>query len=454
MKLPRIMISAVSSGSGKTMVTCGLLQALINRGTKVASFKCGPDYIDPMFHSKIIGTKSKNLDTYFTEDNITRYLFARTAAEADISIIEGVMGFYDGLAATSTQASSYELCKVTDTPVILVVNCHGMSLSILPIIQGFLTYQKDSHIAGVILNQLSESLYHEIKKQIEHELPVKVLGYIPYAKELVIESRHLGLVLPEEIKDYHKRLNDLAELMEKTIEIDEILKLANHTADLDFQAPNLPRVDGTPKVAIARDEAFCFYYEDNLQILKDMGAELIEFSTLKDDQLPQDIQGIIFGGGYPELFAEQLSRNIRMREAVKEALLQGFPCIAECGGFMYLHQTMEDRKGQKYPMVGMINGEVYKTNQLKRFGYLELAANHEQMLLKKDDTIRGHEFHYFESTSLGEDLKAQKPNRAIVWNCIHGNEHMAVGFPHLYYYSNPEVPYRFLQKCQERQSLK
>lgn len=454
MKLPRIMISAISSGSGKTMVTCGILQALINRGLKAASFKCGPDYIDPMFHSKIIGAKSKNLDTYFTDENITKYLFARTAVEADISVIEGVMGFYDGLAATSTKASSYELCKVTDTPVILVVNCQGMSLSILPIIQGFLTYRKDSHIVGVILNQISEYLYHDIKKQIELELPTKVFGYIPYAKELMIESRHLGLIFPEEIKDYHNRLNKLAELLEKTVEIDEILQLAKDAVDLAFQAPKLTRVDGKLKVAVAKDEAFCFYYEDNLQILKDMGAELIEFSPLKDQQLPRDIQGIIFGGGYPELFADQLSRNVRMREAVKEALLQGLPYIAECGGFMYLHRTMEDMKGQQYPMVGMINGEVYKTNQLKRFGYLELSANHEQMLLKKGETIRGHEFHYFESTSLGDDFKAQKPSRAMAWNCIHGNKQMAAGFPHLYYYSNPEFPYRFLLKCKERQSLK
>lgn len=453
MKLPRIMISAISSGSGKTMVTCGILQALINRGLKAASFKCGPDYIDPMFHSKVIGAKSKNLDTYFTDENTTRYLFARTAVEADISVIEGVMGFYDGLAATSTKASSYELCKVTDTPVILLVNCHGMSLSILPIIQGFLTFRNDSHIVGVILNQISEHLYHEIKKQIELELPIKVLGYIPYAKELMIESRHLGLLLPEEIKDYHNKLNELAELLEKTIEIDEILQLAQNASDVTSQAPKLPRVDEKLKIAVAKDEAFCFYYEDNLQLLKDMGAELIEFSPLKDHQLPKDIQGIIFGGGYPELFAEQLSRNVRMREAVKKALLQGLPCIAECGGFMYLHQTMEDMNGQQYPMVGMIHGEVYKTNQLKRFGYLELSANHEQMLLKKGETIRGHEFHYFESTSLGDALKAQKPSRAIVWNCIHGNEHMAVGFPHLYYYSNPELPYRFLLKCQDSQRL-
>jgi cobyrinic acid a,c-diamide synthase len=209
-------------------------------------------------------------------------------------------------------------------------------------------------------------------------------------------------------------------------------------------------VEGKSRIAVAKDDAFCFYYEDNLQILKDMGAELIEFSPLKDHRLPQNIQGMILGGGYPELFAEQLSSNLTMIKSVKDALLQGIPCMAECGGFMYLHRTMENMKGQQYPMVGMIDGEVYKTNRLNRFGYLELSTDYEQMLLKKGETIRGHEYHYFESTSLGDSLKAQKPNRAITWNCIHGNEHMIVGFPHLYYYSNPEVPHRFLLKCMDR----
>ncbi|MFT4146239.1 MAG: cobyrinate a,c-diamide synthase [Mobilitalea sp.] len=448
MKLPRIMISGASSGSGKTMITCGLLQVFLNRGLQPAAFKCGPDYIDPMFHSKIIGAKSRNLDSYFTDENTTRYLFARAANQADISVMEGVMGFYDGITV-SEKASSYELSKVTETPVILVVNCKGMSGSILALIKGFLTLKSDTLMKGVLLNQISEQLYPLIKEQIETELQVKVFGYIPTVKNLVIESRHLGLVRPEEVEDYHRKLNELAILFEKTIEIDELLRLADNTRELNAQAPVLPRLEKSVKIAVARDEAFCFYYEDNLQLLRDMGAELIEFSPIKDTELPIGSQGLILGGGYPELYAEALSNNTSMREAVRTALGKGIPCMAECGGFMYLHRSMENMRGQAFPMAGSIEGEVYKTNRLNRFGYIEITADKEQMLLAKDEAIRGHEFHYFESTCLGEDYKARKPLKGTEWNCIHGGDHRMLGFPHLYYYSNPMAAYRFLLKCKE-----
>ena len=448
MKLPRIMISGASSGSGKTMVTCGLLQAFLNRGLQPAAFKCGPDYIDPMFHSKIIGAKSRNLDSYFTDENTTRYLFARAANHADISVMEGVMGFYDGISV-SDKASSYELSKITETPVILVVNCQGMSGSILAVIKGFLTLRLDNQIKGVLLNQISEQLYPLMKEQIESELQVKVFGYIPAVKNLMIESRHLGLIRPEEVEDYHRKLNELAAQFEKTIDINELLQLAESTKELSVQAPSLPKLVKSVRIAVARDEAFCFYYEDNLQLLRDMGAELIEFSPIRDSELPIGSQGLILGGGYPELYAEALSNNTLMREAVRTVLGKGIPCIAECGGFMYLHRNIEDMRGQTFPMVGSIEGNIYKTNRLNRFGYIELTAVREQMLLTKDEAIRGHEFHYFESTLLGEDYKAKKPLRGTEWNCIHGGEHQMLGFPHLYYYSNPRVAYRFLLKCKE-----
>ena len=197
MSKKRVMIAAISSGSGKTTITCGILQALVNRKLKVASFKCGPDYIDPMFHSKVIGARSRNIDSFFNDENTVKYLVDKNSQNADISVIEGVMGFYDGLAGISTKASSYDVARITDTPVILLINCKGMSVSILPIIKGFKEYMKDSNIQGVILNQMSKMLYPEIKKSIEENLDLKVLGYVPNLKDLVIESRHLGLVTPD-----------------------------------------------------------------------------------------------------------------------------------------------------------------------------------------------------------------------------------------------------------------
>ena len=221
MKIPRLMITAAASGSGKTLCTCGLLQALKNRSLEVVSFKCGPDYIDPMFHTKVIGTKSRNLDTFFTDEDTTRFLLEKNAADADVAVIEGVMGYYDGLAGISVSASAWDLADTTNTPAVLLVNCRGMSVSIVPFIKGFLEYKKNSHIKGVILNRITGMLYPRVKEMIEKQLPVKVYGYLPELKDCLLESRHLGLVLPEEIEDLQMQLDLLAETMEKTVDMME-----------------------------------------------------------------------------------------------------------------------------------------------------------------------------------------------------------------------------------------
>ena len=226
MKLPRIMIAAAGSGSGKTQITCGILRALLNRGLKPASFKCGPDYIDPMFHAKVLGIPSRNLDTYFTDTNTTKYLFGECARNHDISIIEGVMGYYDGLSFQSVRASSYELAKTLETPVILVINCGGMGLSVMAVIQGFLNYHENSGIAGVILNQTSKQVYEGLKDQIE-KLSVRALGYVPYIPDFVMESRHLGLIMPDEMDGFQEKLKDLSKKLEETIDLDGILELAD-----------------------------------------------------------------------------------------------------------------------------------------------------------------------------------------------------------------------------------
>ena len=283
------MLAAPSSGSGKTLITCGILQALVNRGFRVASFKCGPDYIDPMFHSRVIGVKSGNLDTFFTDKATTRYLFGRSAAEAEISVVEGVMGYYDGLGGISEEASSSDVAAALNMPVVLVVNCRGMSISVVPLIKGFLEYQTPSRIKGVILNQMPKSLYADMKAQIERWLPVKVLGYVPKVEDLVLESRHLGLVLPGEIESLKEKLNRLAGVLEESIDLDAFLALAYEAPDLTYETPELPKLSGGKKVRIgvAEDDAFCFTYRDNFQMLKDMGAELVPFSPIKDEKLPE-----------------------------------------------------------------------------------------------------------------------------------------------------------------------
>lgn len=450
MKAPRIMITAGASGSGKTLLTCGILQALKERGLKPASFKCGPDYIDPMFHSRVLETKSRNLDTFFTTSQMTRALFLKNAAGADISVMEGVMGYYDGVGGMSTQASAYELAAVTETPAILIVNCKGMSVSILPFIKGFLTYEKNSRIEGVILNQISPMLYPRVKKMVEEQLSVHVYGYVPKLEDCVLESRHLGLVLPQEVGGLREKLKELASVLEKTLELSGLIQLAQSAKELSavpMQQQDVTfafRLEEPVTLGVASDEAFCFFYEDNFALLQEMGARLRFFSPLHDEKVPEGIDGLLFYGGYPELYAAQLEKNTAMRQSVRAAIDSGMPCMAECGGFMYLHTSMEDMEGKAYRMAGVIDGHAFRTEKLSRFGYISLEGS---VFGQDANVIRGHEFHYFDSSSCGETLTAQKPLSGRSWKCCHGGKTLLAGFPHLYYYGNPNVPKVYLTRC-------
>ena len=450
MKIPRILLAAGSSGSGKTLITCGLLEALVERGLKTASFKCGPDYIDPMFHSRVIGTKSRNLDTFFTGSEVTKYLLTRNARDCEIAVMEGVMGFYDGVAGTTTTASAYDLAKVTDTPVILIVNSRGMSVSLAAYVKGFLEYKKDSHIKGVIFNQMSPMLYPRMKKLLEEELGVAVLGYVPKVEDCVIESRHLGLVLPDEIPELKDRLHKLAGVLEETLDIDRILKLAGEAPDLLDAKPESVtdfRLSEPVRIGVAEDEAFCFFYADNFRLLGEMEAEIVPFSPMEDKQLPDDLDGLLLYGGYPELNGKKLEQNTTMKDMIREKLKAGMPCMAECGGFMYLHEEMEGMDGNFYQMAGVIPGKAYRTPKLSRFGYVTLTQKKPALGMEDFGEIPAHEFHYFDSENCGGDFHAAKPESKRGWDCIHGTDTMLAGFPHLYYYGNPEVPKAFLKKC-------
>ena len=452
MKAARILLAAGASGSGKTLITCGLLQALVNRGLKTASFKCGPDYIDPMFHSRVIGAKSRNLDTFFTDSETTKYLFCENAADCDISVMEGVMGFYDGVAGTTTKASAYDLASVTDTPVILIVNSRGMSVSLAAYVKGFMEYRKDSHIQGVIFNQMSPMLYPRMKELLEKELNIKVLGYVPKMDDCVIESRHLGLVLPDEIPELKENLHRLAEVLEKTLDIDAILQLAESARELSAKEPRIDFCLKHPlRIGVAEDEAFCFFYEDNFRLLRKMGAELVHFSPIRDKKLPVGLDGLLLYGGYPELNGEALERNASMKEEIAQAVKQGMPCMAECGGFMYLHEQMEDMGGVFRKTCGVIPGKCFRTPRLTRFGYITLTARKPVFGRSAEEIgeIPAHEFHYFDSENCGSDFHAAKPLSKRGWDCMHSSSNLLAGYPHIYYYGNPQIPRAFLMKCLE-----
>lgn len=439
----RIMISGTHSGSGKTTATIALLQALKNRGLNISSFKCGPDYIDPMFHSRVIGAQSYNLDGFFCGGDTLKYLFDKHSRGADISIIEGVMGFYDGKTA-----SSYALSQTFSAPVIMIVDCKGMSSSLGAIVKGFLTYKTPNNIAGFIFNRLSERFLDEAR-EICTELGTECLGYLPFCKDAEIHSRHLGLLTADEISDLQNKTQILAENIEKCVNIDRIIELSDAGAFPDYRAPVLPAIDKNRAViSVAKDKAFCFIYRDNIELLEELGCEIRYFSPISDDKLPENTDGIILCGGYPELYARRLSENRTMLEDLREKISGGVPTIAECGGFMYLHKTFENNNSEQFAGVGIIKGAAFRTEKLQRFGYIKMTAKSDNLLCKAGESFPAHEFHYFDSALAGEDFLAEKTN-GVTYSCANAGENIYAGFPHLYFYANPQLAVNFVNKCRE-----
>ena len=334
MKKPRILLAAPKSGSGKTLITCAFLGALKKKDLKPAAFKCGPDYIDPMFHRTVLKVPSENLDTFFTGEE-TRGIFAELAKNADIAIMEGVMGLFDGLGGTREEGSAYHLAKVTSTPILLVVDVHGMGKSMIPLIKGFLDYDTEHLIKGVLLNRMTESFLETMRPMLEEELPVPIVGFFPARKDIHLESRHLGLMLPGEIADLEAQLDAAAEQFLATAGFDQILAIADQAEELEDAETSDETVGSRTPVkadgltlAVARDEAFCFYYEANMRAFQNRGVTIRYFSPLHDEVIPPEADGILLGGGYPELYAKALGENESMKESIRSAVESGMPSLA------------------------------------------------------------------------------------------------------------------------------
>lgn len=441
--IPRVMIAGTGSGCGKTSVTCAVLGALKNRGSDLSAFKCGPDYIDPMFHSRILGTGSANLDSFFFSENTLKYLLAKRGDGKDLSLIEGVMGFYDGIGMESGKASSCEIARITETPVILVVDAKGAARSVLATLLGFLTFEQDPPIRGVIMNRCTEMTYRLLAEAVRNRFGERIrpLGFMPSMPECSLESRHLGLVTAQEVSDLRDKADRLAAQAEKSIDLAGILQLGSEAADLHCEPVCFPKYDEKIRIAYASDKAFCFYYSDNLNALREMGAELVPFSPLTDKALPDNIHGLYLGGGYPELWREELSANEPMRTAIGKLLEKRIPCIAECGGFMYLTGSIADSE-----MIGFLPGKCYDNGKLTRFGYVRLKADSESMLFAAGTEIPAHEFHYWDCTDPGSSLSAVKPS-GRQWKCAVTGDHLYAGFPHFHFYAAPEAAIRFMQAC-------
>ena len=474
-RIPRIMIAAPSSGSGKTLMTCAVLRLLQRRGIKAAAFKCGPDFIDPMFHRRVLGTPSRNLDLYLAGEEGVRRAFLAGCREADIltrdsfgslsgakmtpmeadpsfskgiAVIEGVMGYYDGTGKSGMDGSSYRLACETGTPVILAADVRGMSRSAAALFKGFAEYGEQNRIRGALLNRVSPSMAGLMAGWIDEDAGIPVLGSLPEDSGLRIGSRHLGLVEPGEIPDLMAKIERAADLLEKTLDWEKLLEIAESAPPLEIPADqerDSAQESRKVTIAVAEDEAFSFYYEDNLELLQELGAEIVRFSPVHDRELP-DADGLLLGGGYPELRAGELSRNLSMRSALRCAAESGMPILAECGGFQYLLEELVDTDGKVHRMAGVLQGRSTMTKKLVRFGYVEVSG--EGLYFDRAGAVRGHEFHYSDSTNNGRACKAVKPNGRS-WDCMVVQRRVAAGYPHLYYRSAPAFAEAFVGACRK-----
>ena len=443
------ILAGTGSGCGKTTVTLGLLSLLQQRGMRVQPCKVGPDYLDTAWHTAISGIASRNLDSFMLPAPILNALFTEQLQQADIAVIEGVMGLYDGYGTDPNYCSSAAMAKQLGCPVILLVDGKAVSTSIAATVMGFQHFDPALDIAGVIVNRVnSDAHFQLLKSAIERYCRVPVLGYVPRVEGVALPERHLGLVTARESVVNQQAWRDFASLLGRTLDIDRLLALSELAAmPIGEWGEQLAADAGEGlTLALADDEAFNFYYPDNLALLARCGVKMVRFSPLRDRQLPA-CQMIWLGGGYPELHAEELSENQTMRTKIRDNIRQGMPVLAECGGYMYLSESMEDMDGNVYPMVQAVPGNVYRTKKLGRFGYITLTPNTKDTFRNGGNPVRGHEFHYFDSTDCGSAWHAAKPLRKRNWECIHATKRMMAGFPHLYYMASPHLALEFLEQC-------
>ena len=461
-----IFIAGMGSGCGKTTVVCALMQALKNRGIAVAPFKSGPDYIDPMLHRHIVGTPSYNLDPFFMEKEDLKKVFSMYSAKREFSVVEGVMGFYDGIGL-SHEASSYTVSELIELPVILVLSVRGMSTTIAALLKGMLTYQSN-RIQGVLLNRCSKPMYQKLKGFLEKEFGISVLGYLPVEETVQIKERHLGLMTADEIDNLDDILETLGQLAEDCFEMEDILQLGGYQEKIEFKENNVlaiskekilhqdQEVKESISIGVASDSAFCFCYEDNLEYLKEQGVTIQKFSPLVDTHLPKGIQALYLPGGYPELYGEPLEQNESMKQDIKAAIAMGIPVIAECGGYLYLcesiitRQTNEMEEEKEYKMLGIIPQKVEMTGKLNmQFGYVTITAKEDGLLGSAGEWMKGHEFHYSKEMTQLDGFLVEKADKSRSWSGGYHSETIYAGYPHFHFRSNQEAMKRFLKKAKE-----
>ena len=453
---PRLVLAGTQSGAGKTSISSGLMAALTHRGQLVQPWKVGPDYIDPAFHAFVTGRPSRNLDSWILEENLIKHLFQATAPSLGegISIIEGVMGLFDGHGETG-QGSTAHLAQILAAPVVLIINGAAVSRSAAAMVHGYHTFQPGLPLAGVIINQVSGQTHYDILKNfIEKDTGVKCYGYLAKNPDIVLESRHLGLVPSVEVDGLKERLGRLAQAASETLDIDGLVTLAESAPavpqiSLDYISTTIAPV----RIGIAQDAAFNFYYQDGLDLLRSQGAELIPFSPLEDPNLPPNLAGLYIGGGFPEMFGGKLATNQSLRLEIKEKLEQGLPGYAECGGLMYLCKTLVDHNGQSHPMVGFFPHRTKMCKRLQNFGYVTVTYDQETILGPAGTTIRAHEFHHSQIEFEGQGTQVATVRKNATRSWLGGLSHKKVlaAYPHLHFWANPKVAENFLANCRSYQ---
>lgn len=454
MSNPRFVLAGSQSGVGKTTISTGIMAALLKRKFDIQPFKVGPDYIDPAFHTFITGHKSRNLDSWMLDKDVIVELFLRNSMGKDIAVIEGVMGLYDGCGSDKDNGSTAHIAKLLKAPVILIINGKGMSNSAAAQVMGYKLYDPEVDIRGVIINQVSgEKHYRILKESIERDTGIECLGYLVPNPEIKLESRHLGLIPAMEVENLKEKLEAISTIVEASIDLDRLVAIAEGAVDINIEFSIETSVNRDINIGVALDKAFHFYYEDNLDLMRKLGANIIFFSPLHDDCLPENLHGLYFGGGYPEVFARDLEENSYMRSKIKEAIEKGMPTYAECGGLMYLTKGITTFEGSKHEMVGIFDCHTRMTGRLQRFGYITVDIDEPCVIADDRSVVRAHEFH----RSILEEEKnssyaysvTKASDRSQRWKCGLKMFNALGAYCHIHFYSNKKLAKDFIGNCEK-----
>lgn len=447
------MLAGTHSGCGKTTVSLALMAACARRGMQVQPFKVGPDFIDPGLHAAASGRTSHNLDGWMLGRDCNRTLFQRHAHGCDIAIVEGVMGLFDGASGVDETGSSAEMAKWLGLPVLLVVDARSMARSAAALVHGFATFDPALHLAGVIFNRVGSPRHRELLEEAMHATGVPIAGFLEREPDVELPSRHLGLHTAADGVLHTQRVNALADWVEKGVPLPDMVESLPQITTTAFSAQSHQEAPPyTIRLGVAKDRAFCFYYPENFRLLQELGAELVFFSPLEDSTLPQHLDGLYFGGGYPELYARELSQNTSMRQAVQAFGFAGKPVYGECGGFMYLMAKLEAKDAPPpWPMVGLFDMDCRMEPRLRSLGYREVEISAPTLFGPPLTTIKGHEFHYsFISRPDATATKVytvldRRGRPAEAGGYMKGN--VLGSYVHMHFGSNPKAAAAFLAAC-------